>query len=208
MKDDSISDAISRLNYMALSAERAKQALYLYGLDKDELARDIRALVADHAAQRATNNRLHRRAQAAEAALADWNRIQALPRDERGVQFVRGSLGRALLAYHVSKLEEELAATKAQMVAGPDKVLRCAFCGEAYPDGTPTHKSEVLAAHIRVCEKHPVGIENRALRAEVERLREVIEAAIRNLPEGSHRFGNSTGYRLRAALDGTRKGAA
>ncbi len=43
-------------------------------------------------------------------------------------------------------------------------ILTCAFCGQAYPDGTPTHKHEALSAHIRVCEKHPIGIENRALR--------------------------------------------
>lgn len=48
-------------------------------------------------------------------------------------------------------------------LAGDDKVLRCAFCGHGYPDGTPTSKSETLAAHIRVCVEHPIGRENRKL---------------------------------------------
>lgn len=52
-----------------------------------------------------------------------------------------------------------------QLTAGPDKVLRCAFCGMPYPDGTPTHKHEALTAHIRVCPEHPIGRENRELRA-------------------------------------------
>lgn len=58
---------------------------------------------------------------------------------------------------------------RAQLAAGPDKVLRCAFCAQPYPDGTPEAKSQILADHIRVCEVHPVGRENRELR---ERLRQ------------------------------------
>ncbi len=65
-------------------------------------------------------------------------------------------------------------------IAGPDKVLRCAFCGEAYPDGTPTHKSETLAAHVRVCTEHPIGKENRQMRAALEYCRQaMLEAAER-----------------------------
>ncbi len=67
-------------------------------------------------------------------------------------------------------LEREVAALRAQLTAGPDKVLRCAFCGEPYPEGTPTHKHEALVAHIRVCPEHPIGKENAALRAENDRL--------------------------------------
>ena len=57
------------------------------------------------------------------------------------------------------------AALRDQIIAGDDRVLRCAFCGEAYPEGTPTHKHEALTNHIRHSAEHPVGIENRALRA-------------------------------------------
>lgn len=53
---------------------------------------------------------------------------------------------------------------KAQSLAGPDKTLRCAFCGHEYPEGTPTHKHESLVVHIRECPDHPVGKENRKFR--------------------------------------------
>lgn len=81
--------------------------------------------------------------------------------------------GRALadLSFWTDQL---LSALCAQLTGGPDKVLRCAFCGEPYPDGTPTHKHESLAAHIRICQSHPVGIENRSLRAENEALRSAL----------------------------------
>lgn len=32
----------------------------------------------------------------------------------------------------------------------------CAFCGQAYPPGTPQTQHELLSAHIRVCTKHPM----------------------------------------------------
>lgn len=70
----------------------------------------------------------------------------------------------------ITRLHAEAAELRAQLTAGPDKVLRCAFCGFAYPDGTPTHKHESLAAHVRVCTKHPVGKELRALRADLARV--------------------------------------
>jgi hypothetical protein len=78
------------------------------------------------------------------------------------------------LAEELRRVLAENAALRAQLIAGPDKVLRCAFCGQPYPDGTPDHKSEALAEHIRQCPEHPVGKENRELRAEVERLRSVL----------------------------------
>jgi hypothetical protein len=34
--------------------------------------------------------------------------------------------------------------------------LTCCFCGQAYPPGTPSHGSQVLTDHIRICEKHPM----------------------------------------------------
>lgn len=64
------------------------------------------------------------------------------------------------------------------------QTLTCVYCGHAYPPGTPTHGSEVLTAHIEVCEKHParkIREERDTLRAqlaakdaEIERLREQV----------------------------------
>lgn len=40
----------------------------------------------------------------------------------------------------------------------PDEnVLRCAFCGEAYPPGTPPSQHEALTAHVYDCRAHPLG---------------------------------------------------
>ena len=36
------------------------------------------------------------------------------------------------------------------------RVLTCAFCGEAYPPGTPESNHESLLAHVKVCAKHPM----------------------------------------------------
>lgn len=35
-------------------------------------------------------------------------------------------------------------------------VLTCAFCGEAYPGGTPSTQHAELTAHIFKCESHPL----------------------------------------------------
>jgi len=36
------------------------------------------------------------------------------------------------------------------------QTLTCVYCGHAYPPGTPTHGSDELTAHIKVCTKHPM----------------------------------------------------
>jgi len=41
--------------------------------------------------------------------------------------------------------------------AAHNTVLTCAFCGEAYTEGTPATKHEALTAHILECEKHPIA---------------------------------------------------
>lgn len=51
----------------------------------------------------------------------------------------------------------ENAALRRQVAQGGDRVLRCAFCGEEYPPGTPASHHERLAAHIFRCEQHPLG---------------------------------------------------
>lgn len=60
--------------------------------------------------------------------------------------------------------------------AGPDKVLRCAFCGHEYPEGTPTHKAQALSDHIRVCPEHPIGKELRTIATTLERAEELARA--------------------------------
>ena len=50
------------------------------------------------------------------------------------------------------------------------QTLTCVYCGQMYPPNTPTHGSEVLTEHIKVCEKHPMRkleVENADLRKRV-----------------------------------------
>ena len=44
------------------------------------------------------------------------------------------------------------------------RVLTCAFCGEAYPPGTPESNHVALTAHVKVCAKHPMRETERVLR--------------------------------------------
>ena len=37
-----------------------------------------------------------------------------------------------------------------------DRVVTCAFCGQEYPAGTPTHGASVLGEHIKTCVSHPI----------------------------------------------------
>lgn len=55
----------------------------------------------------------------------------------------------------------------------PDHTITCVYCGQEYPEHTPTHGADVavLTEHIAQCEKHPmraVIIERDKLRAECE----------------------------------------
>jgi hypothetical protein len=55
--------------------------------------------------------------------------------------------------------------------------LRCAFCGEMYPPGTPDANDEALSAHIHVCVKHPmrdVEAERDAAQATAAGLRDIL----------------------------------
>ena len=56
-------------------------------------------------------------------------------------------------------------------IAETERVLTCAFCGEAYPPGTPESNHEALTAHVKICSKHPMRIVERerdALRGDNE----------------------------------------
>lgn len=86
-----------------------------------------------------------------------------------------------------------------KLTAGPDKVLRCAFCGDPYPEGTPTHKHAALAAHIRICPEHPIGKENRSLRAVLIEAVPWVEAQLDD-PVNKPGAVRAVAARMRAAL--------
>ena len=72
-----------------------------------------------------------------------------------------------------------------------DRILTCAYCGQAYPPGTPASGVPALTAHIKTCAKHPMReleekidelehrLETEPVRgAEAEELRKGIEKLI------------------------------
>lgn len=106
--------------------------------------------------------------------MSDTPRTDALRKEVSSFEY-RERFSAAIRRCEEQELEN--AALRAQLTAGPDKTLRCAFCGEPYPEGTPTHKHETLAAHVRVCSEHPVGKENRELRDELRRVGQSLREA-------------------------------
>jgi hypothetical protein len=66
----------------------------------------------------------------------------------------------------------------------PDNhTVYCAFCGHEYPPGTPTSKAKALAEHIKVCDRHPVGIELRRATKKLKDIREFVNQAIDAIDE-------------------------
>lgn len=54
------------------------------------------------------------------------------------------------------KGERDEAREWVRRITAETRTLTCVYCGHAYPPGTPDHGAETLAAHIRVCAKHPM----------------------------------------------------
>lgn len=92
------------------------------------------------------------------------------------VPFIDNGVGVPETQQAFADLLRELAAVEAErdearktLLAGPDKIVRCAFCGHEYPEGTPVAKHEALRQHVRRCKVHPLYIEFMDyLRAECE----------------------------------------
>jgi len=70
--------------------------------------------------------------------------------------------------------EREEARAWVRRITSAERVLTCAFCGDAYPPGTPENNDAALTAHVRVCLRHPMREAERerdAARAEIASLR-------------------------------------
>ena len=63
-------------------------------------------------------------------------------------------------------------------------VLTCVYCGEAYPEGTPPHGSQILTDHIRVCKKHPLREAEKKIKKLREALIGLVGASDKNELEG------------------------
>lgn len=69
----------------------------------------------------------------------------------------------------------EDAAAKHNALLAEQRILRCAFCGHAYPEGTPASHDDRLAAHIKVCPKHPMRELELAHAAQRSRVADAVE---------------------------------
>lgn len=56
----------------------------------------------------------------------------------------------------ILRAERDEARDWVRRMTNQNQTLTCVYCGMAYPPGTPTHGSDVLTAHIKVCPKHPM----------------------------------------------------
>lgn len=57
-----------------------------------------------------------------------------------------------------------------------EHTLTCVYCGQAYPEGAPTHGADVavLTEHIKVCTKHPMH----KLQEDFNKLRSALSAIV------------------------------
>lgn len=85
---------------------------------------------------------------------------------------------------------EKAAAAHNELLADR-RVLRCAFCDVAYPDGTPATQHDALTAHVLVCPAHPMRAVERALEAarrDTERLDWLSGRRVRSFDQRGERF--------------------
>ncbi len=84
------------------------------------------------------------------------------------------------------RTQKAMAQVIAEVHSRETQILTCVYCGHAYPPGTPASQHEALTAHIKVCEKHPLGVVRRALvglvGAETKEELDAMEAVIRLTP--------------------------
>lgn len=89
--------------------------------------------------------------------------------------------------YHPFCLIDRLEGEIRQLEAN-QRVLTCVYCGHPYPEGTPPHSSDVLTAHIKVCDLHPMRQLERDIEAYRQFYREICQEYL--LPCGIADCGN------------------
>jgi hypothetical protein len=87
----------------------------------------------------------------------------AEPREKRIAELERERNEARAFGEKAAKLYNELLADQ--------RVLTCAFCGQAYPPDTPPTQHDALTAHVAVCPAHPM----RNVEASLARLGEAFE---------------------------------
>lgn len=68
------------------------------------------------------------------------------------------------------------------------RVITCVYCGQAYPQDTPTWGDKVLTDHIKVCEKHPM----RKAEADIRKLRKALSLTLGDSTKSELEFRKSS----------------
>jgi len=81
---------------------------------------------------------------------------------------------RELLFYALIQAKNKIQELNTKLLAGPDKILRCAFCGS---------KHELLKTHVLSCKKHPLNKKINDLNKQLAKARCLINRAVERLGE-------------------------
>lgn len=117
--------------------------------------------------------------------LHDDEQRQQLRRAEAERDRLDGLIGELRIEHAAVKKSRDEALDWVRRMHNESQILTCAFCGQAYPPGTPSANDAALREHVMVCEKHPLRTEAERLRAEADEARvdqvaaELREAALR-----------------------------
>jgi hypothetical protein len=83
----------------------------------------------------------------------------------------------------------EDAANRYNALLAETRILRCAFCGAEYPDGTPATQHEALTAHVLICPVHPMRKAEQQATALRESLRFARDAIFAASPDDAFGIG-------------------
>jgi hypothetical protein len=74
-----------------------------------------------------------------------------------GSDYIETAVKHILFRAERAETERDEARSWVRRLTAEQRVLTCAFCGDAYPPGTPETNHEALTAHVKVCAKHPLA---------------------------------------------------
>jgi len=106
---------------------------------------------------------------------AAYTEILGMPQTAAEQQWARAEHDIIVREAVVTHLEQQLAARDAEIVRmhNERQELMCVGCGQVYPPDTCASGSDVLTAHITVCEKHPMRATEALLAARDQEIRDL-----------------------------------
>lgn len=122
---------VGRLNQLSTDSRYLPEGFVTHKAAEEltRLRAELAAMTAERDRLRDAHREMHRRCQRAEAGVADYRKLIALPPDGDGVRFVSGSMGRALLTLYADQLSGRLQEVEAER----DRLRAACEAVEAYP---------------------------------------------------------------------------